>query len=153
MRDLPHEAGPLARMWVTNPVLNKHANKFLGIDQKKEIRFRDLGEKGFSILGRIAARAEECKLVADAMEKWALELKPGEPVQTEVGIPNEAEGWGLSEAPRGAIGHWISIKDKKIDNYQVVSATIWNASPRNDMGNLGHGKKDGDGDPYSHHWS
>ena len=136
-RELPHEGGPLARMWVTNPVLSKHANKFLGIDAKKEIRFRDLGDKAFSILGRIAARAEECKLVADAMEKWIGQLKPGAPSWAKVEIPKEAEGFGLTEAPRGALGHWISIKDQKIDNYQVVAATIWNACPRDDKGLLG----------------
>jgi hydrogenase large subunit len=136
-RDLPHEGGPLSRMWVTNPVLSKHANKFLGIDEKKEIRFRDLGDKAFSILGRIAARAEECKLVADAMDKWIMELKPGVPSCVKVEVPKEAEGFGLTEAPRGALGHWISIKDQKIENYQVVAATIWNASPKDDIGNLG----------------
>ena len=136
-RELPHEGGPLARMWVTNPVLSKHANKFLGIDAKKEIRFRDLGDKAFSILGRIAARAEECKLVADAMDKWIGQLKPGAPSWTKVEIPKEADGFGLTEAPRGALGHWISIKDQKIDNYQVVAATIWNACPRDDKGNRG----------------
>ncbi len=136
-RELPHEGGPLSRMWVTNPVLSKHANKFLGVDSKKEIRFRDLGDKAFSILGRIAARAEECKLVADAMDKWIMELKPGAPSCVKVEVPKEGEGFGLTEAPRGALGHWISIKDQKIDNYQVVAATIWNASPRDDKGNLG----------------
>ena len=135
-RDLPHEAGPFARMWITNPVLSKHANKFLGVDAKKEIRFRDLGDKAFSILGRIAARAEETKLVADAMEKWILQLKPGVPSNVKAEIPKEAMGIGLTEAPRGAVGHWISIKDQKIDNYQVVAATIWNASPRDDKGSL-----------------
>lgn len=136
-RDLPHEAGPLARMWVTNPVLSKYANKFLGIDEKKEVRLRDLGDKAFSILGRIAARAEECKLVADAMDKWIMQLKPGEPSYVKADIPKEAMGFGLSEAPRGALGHWISIKDQKIDNYQVCSATIWNAGPKDDKENYG----------------
>jgi hydrogenase large subunit len=136
-RDLPHEAGPLARMWVTNPVLSKNANKFLGADEKQEIRFRDLGDKAFSVLGRIAARAEECKLIADAMDKWVLELKPGAPSYTKADVPKEAMGFGLSEAPRGALGHWISIKDQKIANYQVCSATIWNACPRDDKGKLG----------------
>jgi hydrogenase large subunit len=136
-RGLPHEAGPMARMWMTNPVLSKHANRFLGIDESKEVRFRDLGEKAFSILGRHAARAEEAKLVADAMEKWILEIKPGAPSWTPVRIPRDAEGVGLTEAPRGSLGHWISIKDRKVDNYQVVAATIWNACPRDDNGNLG----------------
>jgi hydrogenase large subunit len=136
-RDLPHEAGPLARMWITNPVLSKHANRFLGIDEAKEVRFRDLGEKAFSILGRIAARAEETKLVADAMEKWIHELKPGKPSWASASVPREARGVGLTEAPRGSLGHWISIKNRKVDNYQVVAATIWNACPRDDKGNLG----------------
>lgn len=136
-RDLPHEGGPLSRMWVSNPVLSKHANKFLGVDAKKEIRFRDLGDKAFSILGRIAARAEECKMIADAMDKWILQLKPGAPSSVKVEVPKEGEGFGLTEAPRGALGHWISIKEHKIDNYQVVAATIWNASPRDDKGQLG----------------
>jgi hydrogenase large subunit len=136
-RELPHEVGPLARMWVTNPVLSKHANKFLGIDEKKEVRLRDLGDKAFSILGRIAARAEETKLIADAMDKWIMELKPGAPSCVKADIPKEATGFALSEAPRGALGHWISIKEQKIDNYQVCSPTTWNASPRDDKGKLG----------------
>ncbi len=136
-QDLPHEAGPMARMWITNPVLSKHANKFLGIDTGKDVRFRDLGDKAFSILGRIAARAEECKLVADAMDKWILDLKPGAPSWSRVTVRREAKGMGLTEGPRGSLGHWISIRDRKIENYQVVAATIWNACPRDDKGNPG----------------
>lgn len=136
-RGLPHESGPLARMWMTNPVLSKHANRFLGIDTSKEVRFRDLGDKAFSVLGRIVARAEEAKLVAEAMEKWLHELKPGAPAYSPVTIPREAQGVGLTEAPRGALGHWISIRDRKIENYQVVAATIWNACPRDDKGTPG----------------
>ena len=44
--------------------------------------------------------------------------------------PDEAEGVGMSEAPRGALAHWIRIKNKKIDNYQLVVPSTWNASPR-----------------------
>ena len=44
--------------------------------------------------------------------------------------PTEAEGVGLVEAPRGALAHWIKIKDGKIDNYQLVVPTTWNGSPR-----------------------
>ena len=61
----------------------------------------------------------------------------GAPSWTKVVIPKEAQGVGLTEAPRGSLGHWISIKDQKVDNYQVVAATIWNACPRDDKGNLG----------------
>jgi hydrogenase large subunit len=59
-------------------------------------------------------------------EKWA----PGS-------WPKEAKGVGYCEAPRGALGHWIRIKDEKIQNYQCVVPTTWNASPRDAQGNIG----------------
>ena len=48
--------------------------------------------------------------------------------------PDEAEGVGLTEAPRGALAHYIRIKDRKIDNYQLVVPSTWNASPRDAEG-------------------
>jgi hydrogenase large subunit len=48
--------------------------------------------------------------------------------------PTEAEGVGLTEAPRGALAHWIRISNKKIHNYQLVVPTTWNASPRDGRG-------------------
>ena len=88
----------------------------------------------FSVLGRHAARALECKMVADAMADWVLALKPGEPTYVEYTIPDASEGMGLWEGPRGALGHWIEIKDKVIANYQAVVPTTWNCSPRDDQG-------------------
>jgi hydrogenase large subunit len=41
----------------------------------------------------------------------------------------------MTEAPRGALAHWIVIKDKLIDNYQLVVPSTWNASPRDGNGN------------------
>jgi hydrogenase large subunit len=90
-----------------------------------------------SALGRHAARALEAKLVADAMADWVLQLKPGEPVCAEYELPDEAEGMGLTEAARGALGHWVSVKDKRIASYQCVVPTTWNASPRDDRGQPG----------------
>ena len=43
---------------------------------------------------------------------------------------SEAQGWGFHEAPRGALGHWVRIKDGAIVNYQCVVPSTWNASPR-----------------------
>jgi hydrogenase large subunit len=48
--------------------------------------------------------------------------------------PATAEGVGMTEAPRGALAHWISIKDRVIDNYQLVVPSTWNASPRDAKG-------------------
>lgn len=124
-----YEVGPLARMAVTyaagEPTVQKLVNDTLA-------HFQARPEALFSVMGRHAARALECKFIADKMPGWLLQLKPGEPVCTEWETPLEGDGMGLWEAPRGALGHWISIKNKRIDNYQCVPPTNWNASPRDD---------------------
>ena len=113
-QDIVHEAGPLARMWVNGDYT-----------------------RGISVLDRIAARALECKKVADAMDVWLAELVVGDPAYEYSEIPESATGVGLTEAPRGALGHWIEISDSKISRYQVITPTAWNASPRDDYGNRG----------------
>ncbi len=128
----PHEAGPLARMWATNPELSKAGQDALGVK-----KLRDIGDACFSILGRHVARAEEAGLVALAVEQWLAAAQPGKETFVPAQIPESAEGLGMTEAPRGALLHYVNIKDKKIFNYQVTSATIWNANPRDDMGQRG----------------
>ena len=91
----------------------------------------------FSVLGRHAARALYTKLIADTMPGWLLQLKPGEPAYVDYEIPDESKGMGLVDAARGALGHWIEIKDKKIANYQCVVPSTWNLCPRDDMGQPG----------------
>jgi hydrogenase large subunit len=71
------------------------------------------------------------------MADWVMQVKPGEPAYIDCEIPEEAEGAGLSEAPRGALGHWIRIKNHRIENYQLVVPTTWNASPKDANGNPG----------------
>ncbi|MGM0424592.1 MAG: NiFeSe hydrogenase large subunit HysA [Thermodesulfobacteriota bacterium] len=133
-KDKPVEAGPLSRMWITNPELSQVGKKMLKQEfGLKAERFRDLGDLAFSIMGRHVARAEETYMLAEHMEKWLQELEPGQETFTQSQIPDSAEGLGLTEAPRGALLHYIDIKDSVISNYQVVSATIWNANPRDDM--------------------
>ncbi|MDD9301782.1 MAG: nickel-dependent hydrogenase large subunit [Desulfobacter sp.] len=125
----PHEAGPLARMWATNPDLSKAGQTALGVQ-----KFRDIGAAGFSILGRHVARAEETALVCMAVEEWLSQAQPGKETFVPAEIPKNAEGLGMTEAPRGALLHYVDIKDSVISNYQITSATIWNANPRDDMG-------------------
>ncbi len=134
----PHEAGPLARMWVSNhelsPVGQKQLKDLYNIEAKK---FRDLGDLAFSIMGRHVARAEESYLVAQAMKRWMKEVKAGAETYVKAPVPDSGEGLGMTEAPRGALLHYINIKGKKINNYQAVPATIWNNCPRDDMGQRG----------------
>jgi hydrogenase large subunit len=129
-----YEVGPLARM-VVNYVGGNSAVK--GLIDPVLGHFGAGPEALFSVLGRHAARALECKYVADSMADWILQLKPGEPVYTEYELPDQASGMGLVCGPRGALGHWIQIEDRKIANYQCVVPTTWNASPRDDDGQLG----------------
>jgi hydrogenase large subunit len=101
----------------------------------------------FSTLGRTAARALEaqrcCHLQRHFMDKLIARIKAGDSSTANVERwdpetwPKEAKGVGFSEAPRGALAHWIKIKDTKIDNYQCVVPTTWNGSPRDNEGNIG----------------
>jgi hydrogenase large subunit len=109
-QDLVHEVGPLARMWVNGD-------------------YRD----GISVIDRLAARARETRKVAVAMDGWLDELVPGETVYAHADTPAEATGVGLTEAPRGALGHWTQISGSKISRYQMVTPTGWNASPMDDL--------------------
>ena len=123
------EVGPQARMLVAkNPTL------------------LDLVGKGAKpgAVARHAARAIETKLMVDACYTWLDQLlaemtKPGFKIHdTEHWNPPESGmGAGFTEPPRGALGHWIKIKKKKIENYQAVVPSTWNASPRCESGSRG----------------
>ncbi len=129
-----HEGGPLARM-------------LLSYARGDEVTVGPidtaLGALGLppsvlnSVLGRHAARAVECKIIADAMAEWILDLVPGGEVYAPYEIPDEGEGAGLTAAPRGALGHWVRLKGGKICHYQCVVPTTWNASPKDERGNPG----------------
>ncbi len=117
----PMEVGPLSRMLVKKPqVLLDVVNKY-GITQP-------------GLVARHGARAIEASLIAAQMHTWLAELKPGAPIWDKNQIPESSQGKGLVEGPRGALGHWIDIQGKKINNYQAVVPTTWNASPRDKSG-------------------
>lgn len=128
----PMEVGPLARMAVTHlsgkrPEVSKLVKNTLSLLHADESIL-------FSVLGRHACRALELKVVAEQVEKWLLELKPNEPTNTPYEVPKRGEGFGLTEAQRGALGHWIKIRDHKIERYQCVVPSTWNCGPRDDKG-------------------
>nr|WP_320133860.1 nickel-dependent hydrogenase large subunit [uncultured Holophaga sp.] len=140
-KEHPMEVGPLSRLIVAYAKGNTDV---------KQVVNDTLGKLGvpvtalFSTLGRTAARGLECLLVAHQMKKdfdeLITNLKMGNfstfaPGQWEPSSwPATAEGVGMAEAPRGALSHWIRIKDRAIDNYQLVVPTTWNGSPRDPKG-------------------
>jgi hydrogenase large subunit len=101
----------------------------------------------FSTLGRTAARGLECQWAAHRMKYFYDRLmtnvrnknyETANVTKWEPSTwPKEAKGVGFMEAPRGALAHWIKIKDTKIDLYQCVVPTTWNGSPRDPEGKIG----------------
>ncbi len=101
----------------------------------------------FSTLGRTAARGLEAQWSAHKMryfmDKLIANLKAGDSSTANVELwdpsswPKKSKGVGFTEAPRGALAHWIRIEDTKIENYQCVVPTTWNGSPRDNEGNIG----------------
>ena len=80
--------------------------------------------------------------MADHIKGWVNELisniKSGDQrTWTRCDIPKSAQGRGMTEAPRGALGHWIRIENGVIANYQAIVPSTWNASPRDDRGQRG----------------
>ncbi|MBN1160727.1 MAG: nickel-dependent hydrogenase large subunit [Dehalococcoidales bacterium] len=128
------EVGPLARVAVTyakgDPKMKEMVEGSLKALKASPAAL-------FSVLGRHLARALSAKFIVDSLEGWALSLKPGQPAYVEYELPEEASGMGIVEGARGALGHWIEIKDKKIANYQAVVPTTWNISPLDDKGQHG----------------
>lgn len=104
-------------------------------------------EAMFSTLGRTAARALEAQWAAEKqqyfLDKLIANIKAGDTATANTAKfdpstwPDEVKGVGFSEAPRGALAHWIRIKKGKIDNYQCVVPSTWNGSPRDNQGNIG----------------
>ena len=138
------EVGPLSRYIIgyaqNNPEFKEPVDKLLST---LGLPFNAL----FSTLGRTAARGLEAAWAAQKMryfqDKLMANIKAGD--QTTANIdkwdpstwPKSAKGVGFTEAPRGALGHWIVIKNGKIHNYQCVVPTTWNGSPRDPAGNIG----------------
>ncbi|MFZ1829075.1 MAG: nickel-dependent hydrogenase large subunit [Candidatus Competibacteraceae bacterium] len=140
----PMEVGPLAH------ILMMHARNTLPTDKQVRSYVEQYwtGALGLefgklnSTLGRIFCRMLETKIIADQMDVWyrayyankagaywnpAAFTRLAQPSS----LPNTV-GFGFTEAPRGALGHWVTINRTTgmIDNYQCIVASQWNAGPR-----------------------
>ena len=140
----PMEVGPLSRMLVGYAAGQPDIKELV----TQTLTTLNVGPAAlFSTLGRTAARGMESVLWARLMHTWYDELVArikGGDTSTHNGEkwepstwPAEAKGFGFMEAPRGALGHWVRIKDGKIENYQAVVPSTWNCSPRDKDGVMG----------------
>ncbi len=138
------EVGPLARMLIGYASGHKRTVELVNAVLEK---LNAPASVLFSTLGRVAARCVETVLLAEQLEPWTMELAQNigkgdlrihEQDHWEPSTwPAESMGWGWTEAPRGALGHWIHIKDGKIANYQAIVPSTWNGSPRDAKGLMG----------------
>jgi hydrogenase large subunit len=118
----PCEAGPLAEALASGDPL-----------------FTDLAAPGgASVFSRELARLVRACHTIPAMEKWLEEIPsiPGKFYHEPARVQRKS-GFGLVEAPRGALGHWVVVRDDRIANYQVITPTAWNASPKDAHGIMG----------------
>ncbi len=135
----PCEVGPLAR------VLVAYAKGHKDIKPAVDMVLKTLGVPAtalFSTLGRTAARAVETLAIGNAVQDWVMELieniKSGDTKTYQAyEIPDSGMGVGMNDVPRGALGHWIKVKDKKIEKYQYVVPSTWNLGPRDAKGKMG----------------
>ena len=136
---MPTEVGPLARVLIAYGAGNPEIKAL--VDGTLKALNAPVSAL-FSTLGRTAARALETKYIGDQVGGWLNELigniKAGDTrFWTRCSVPKSGEGRGLSEVPRGALGHWIRISNHVIENYQAVVPSTWNASPRDKNGKRG----------------
>lgn len=125
------ETGPLARQLIAG---GKHGESWQHQDPLILDMYRKLG--GASVMLRHFARMHEVvtlyRQAERALREFRLKdvwyIKPTE---------RDGRGWGATEAIRGALCHWIDVKDGKIKNYQIISPTTWNIGPRSDKGERG----------------
>ena len=120
----PMEVGPLAR-----GLVNRYPEL---MDLIK------IGAKAGAV-ARHLCRAVEAKAIGEAGRGWIdrlLGLAAAGPLigMREKPVPKSARGMGAWDAPRGALAHWVDIKDHRINNYQLVVPSTWNASPRDGNG-------------------
>ncbi len=138
------EVGPLARM-IVGYASGKPEFKDVVADALGRLKAGP--EALFSTLGRTAARGLETRLAVrwllDEYDHLIANLKSGDSATADTKFWNpetwkpESKGFGFTEAPRGALCHWIHIKDAKIANYQIVVPSTWNASPKDGKGQHG----------------
>jgi len=116
---LPAETGPLAQMMVAGHPL-----------------FADMvATQGASVYSRELARLARPAVLIPALETWLRELaSERDRYYQNYKEVEEGSGYGLAEAPRGSLGHWVRIRNNRIENYQIITPTAWNGSPRDAAG-------------------
>ena len=115
----PAECGPLADMLVAgHPLFTERVRIW-----------------GGNVLLRQLARLVRPVVILPAIDQWLAAMTAcRSPFFEDYAKRVTSRGHGLISAPRGALGHWLTIQDGVVANYQVITPTAWNASPRDAHG-------------------
>jgi Ni,Fe-hydrogenase I large subunit len=115
-RGEPVETGPLAEMVIDELPLFQNM----------------VDTNGPSVFVRELARMVRPAYRLSCMTTWIEELlnHNRDKFYKPFGRIPDGEGAGLIQAARGALGHWVRIEDEKITNYQIITPSSWNGSPR-----------------------
>jgi [NiFe] hydrogenase large subunit/hydrogenase large subunit len=141
--DDPMEVGPLARLLVAYA---SGANDVRTVVDEACAKLGTTPSILSGTLGRTIARAIEAKVIAARMPAWLADLEAnlaGDLALVDISRwepgswPADAQGWAVVESPTGAVGHWVTLRGHRVERYQVVDATTWNASPRDNRGRRG----------------
>jgi len=129
------EVGPAARIIVDyaqghNPTVKTLVNRFAA-------QVKITPDQLNSVLGRHLCRAINAVVIADFLLAETERLDHGQPAMAQPVVPASAEGYGATEASRGALLHYLRVENHKIEKYECVVPTTWNASPRDDQGQPG----------------
>ena len=136
-RTVPSLDNPAAYTWCKAPRLDGTAMETGALARQTvdgHPLARDLVRDGGSVHARVVCRLLELARVIPAMERWIAALAPGAPFCNVADIPDDADAAGLVEAARGSLGHWLRIRNGRIQNYQIIAPTTWNFSPRDAAG-------------------
>jgi Ni,Fe-hydrogenase I large subunit len=142
--DQAMEVGPLSRMLIAYVSGHARVKELVGAVLKQ----LNVGPEAlFSTLGRVATRGIETQILAEKLGDWvdslAANMGSGDlrihdnSKWDPTTWPADATGAGFHEAPRGSLGHWVSIHNGAINNYQCVVPSTWNAGPRDAKGRRG----------------
>ena len=141
-----HQPGTDRYTWAKAP---RYGDKVVQTGPLAELRMAEdplisdlLAREGDNTWLRQFARLRRAGWLLDAMANTLQAIKAcqNEPHFVDPGIDiwPDGESFGLVEAARGALGHWLRIRNGVIDRYQIVTPTAWNASPRDSAGRHGH---------------
>ncbi|MCP4598820.1 nickel-dependent hydrogenase large subunit [Neptuniibacter sp.] len=133
----PSLDNPEAYSWCKAPRLNRQVIEVGALARQLVNRHPlivDLVQQsGGNVENRMIARMLELALVIPVMQEWVKQIDPADTFCNHAELPNKGSAFGLVEAARGSLGHWINVQEGKISNYQIIAPTTWNFSPRDEQ--------------------